>query len=237
MQIMLKMQVAIDGPAGSGKSTAARQVAKQLGYLYIDTGALYRAVALVAVRQGVDLNDSATLANLAKSIDLEVRMQPDGSPVYFIAGKEVTDALRSPEINDRVSQVAKLAAVRERVTEKLQALGDEKGIVMDGRDIGTVVLPSADIKVFLTADLATRVQRRQQELSNRGFFVSAARVEEEVRQRDREDANRQVAPLKPAPDACVVDTTNLNPEEVVSTIVELAKQRAQNRTSQGRNSR
>lgn len=230
---MTKMQIAIDGPAGSGKSTAARQVARELGYIYIDTGALYRAVVLLALNKNIDLSDAESVASLARSIDISVKLGPDGSPAYFIAGKEVTDALRSPEVNSKVSQVAKIPAVRSQVTQKLKKIGRQGGVVMDGRDIGTVVLPSADIKVFLTADLATRVYRRQQELSSRGFYLPTSKVRAEVLQRDQEDSNRRVAPLKPADDAYVLDTTDLTPEEVVQTIVRLARRRKHERNHNG----
>lgn len=230
---MVKLQIAIDGPAGSGKSTAARQVARELGYVHIDTGALYRAVALLALRKEIDFNDSEALASLAKLLDLGVRPRPDGSPAYFIAGEDVTGTLRSPEINNKVSRVAKIPAVRTQVTQKLQALGQLGGVVMDGRDIGTVVLPTADVKVFLTADLATRVGRRQQELSERGFCLPASAIRDEVLQRDREDSGRQVAPLKPAADACILDTTDLSPEEVVQAIIGLVKQREQDKKDWG----
>lgn len=222
-----KMQIAIDGPAGSGKSTAARRVAQALGYAHIDTGVLYRAVALIALRQEVDFKDNKTLALLAELPDLEVKLKSNGSPVYFIAGEDVSAELRSPDVNRKVSQVAKIPAVRSKVTHKLKDLGRQGGIVMDGRDIGTVVLPAADVKIFLTADLATRVARRQQELSNKGFSLSVSAVENEMLQRDREDSGRQIAPLKPAPDAYILDTSDLTAEEVVQKIISLVKQREQ----------
>ncbi|NMA55487.1 MAG: (d)CMP kinase [Firmicutes bacterium] len=216
-------QIAIDGPAGSGKSTVARQIARKLGYLYIDTGALYRAVTLIALRRDNDLNDPTVLADLAGSMPLEVKMKADGQPAYFIAGEEVTDELRSPEVNGKVSEVAQIAAVRKQVTQKLQTLAGRKGIVMDGRDIGTVVLPNAEVKVFLEADLSTRVKRRQQELQSRGFFLPTAAVEEEVRQRDLTDSARSEAPLKRAADAHIIDTTHLSPDAVVDAIIALIK--------------
>ncbi|NLG87437.1 MAG: (d)CMP kinase [Firmicutes bacterium] len=228
---MTNLQIAIDGPAGSGKSTAARQVAKELGYIYVDTGALYRAVALVALRQKIDCSDENLLARLAQTLDVDIRPQSDGNPAYFIKGEEVTDKLRSPEVNNIVSQVAKIPAVRTAVTQKLQAIGNLGGIVMDGRDIGTVVLPTAEVKVFLTADLATRVARRQQELLERGFDLPSDVVKEEVLKRDHEDSKRMLAPLKPASDAYILDTTKLTPEQVVQTIVDLVRQKQQQQLS------
>jgi cytidylate kinase len=230
---LAKLQVAIDGPAGSGKSTAARLVARELGYVYIDTGALYRAVALVALGMHIGGNEEEALAKLASTLEVDVRIQPGGALAYFIEGEDVTAKLRSPEVNRLVPYVAKLPAVRTTVTKKLQRLAKRGGIVMDGRDIGTVVLPSAGVKIFLTADLATRVARRKKELSERGFSQSVNAVKEEVLRRDQEDSSRQLAPLKPAPDAYILDTTNLSPDQVVQAIVNLVKQKKQHMQAGG----
>jgi cytidylate kinase len=226
MAKMKKLQIAIDGPAGSGKSTVARRVAQALGYLYVDTGAMYRAVTLAALRRGVSLGDEEALAQLAAAVRIELKSMPDGGQAVFLDGEEVTQAIRSPEINGAVSQVAKVYGVRQVLTRRQQELGASGGVVMDGRDIGTVVLPQAEVKVFLTASLEERTRRRLKELRERGFALSESELREEVLRRDQEDTGRALAPLKPAPDAVVLDTSHLSPEEVTARIVALVRERA-----------
>ncbi|HKM40171.1 MAG TPA: (d)CMP kinase [bacterium] len=221
--MVAKVQIAIDGPAGSGKSTVARLVAKELCYRYVDTGAWYRAVTLIALRQGINFDNQPALNRLAKTMLLEVKTKGDGWPLYLLAGKDISAALRSPQVDDKVSQVAKIITVRDQVSEKLRAIGNQKGVVMDGRDIGTVVLPDAEVKVFLTADLATRAKRRKRELESRGFSLPLSAVKEEICQRDEKDSSREVAPLMPAADAYIIDTTNLTVDEVVASIVALVR--------------
>ncbi|MDK2856109.1 MAG: CMP/dCMP kinase [Bacillota bacterium] len=225
---MKKLKVAIDGPAGSGKSTVARLVAQALGYLYVDTGAMYRAVTLAALRAGVPLGDEEALGRLAARINIDLKPLPDGGQAVFLDGEEVTQAIRSPEVNGAVSQVAKVYGVRRVLSRRQQELGALGGVVMDGRDIGTVVLPQAEVKVFLTASLEERTRRRLKELRDRGFTLTENEVREEVLRRDREDAGRALAPLKPAPDAIVLDTSNLTPEEATARIVALVRERAGN---------
>lgn len=223
---MMRLQVAIDGPAGSGKSTVARQVARTLGYVYIDTGALYRAVTLQALRAGISLHDESALADIARTMRFEFKNRGNGEQGVFLDGEDVTAALRSPAVNEAVSLVAKLPEVRRELTRREQALGAAGGVVMDGRDIGTVVLPQAEVKVFLTASLEERVRRRLKELESRGFSASPEAVREEVLLRDREDTTRALAPLEPAPDAYILDTTRLSPGEVAAQIVTLVRERA-----------
>lgn len=225
---MKKLKVAIDGPAGSGKSTVARLVAQALGYLYVDTGAMYRAVTLAALRAGVPLVDEEALGHLAARIKIDLKPLPDGGQAVFLNGEEVTQAIRSPEVNAAVSQVAKVYGVRRILTDRQRELGASGGVVMDGRDIGTVVLPQAEVKVFLTASLEERTRRRLKELKDRGFALSENEVREEVLRRDREDSGRALAPLKPAPDAIVLDTSHLTPEEATARIVALVRERAGN---------
>jgi cytidylate kinase len=172
------------------------------------------------------LGDEEALAQLAAAVRIELKSMPDGGQAVFLDGEEVTQAIRSPEINGAVSQVAKVYGVRQVLTRRQQELGASGGVVMDGRDIGTVVLPQAEVKVFLTASLEERTRRRLKELRERGFALSESEVREEVLRRDQEDTGRALAPLKPAPDAVVLDTSHLSPEEVTARIVALVRERA-----------
>ncbi|MGI6604365.1 MAG: (d)CMP kinase [Firmicutes bacterium] len=224
---MRGLQVAIDGPAGSGKSTVARRVARELGYLYIDTGAMYRAVTLQALRRGVPIDDPVALECLARETRVEFVSQEDGVQAVYLNGEEVTRALRSPEVNEMVSHVAKVPGVRRELTRLQQKLGAAGGVVMDGRDVGTVVLPQAEVKVFLTASIEERVRRRLREMEDRGYPVSTVAVKREVLARDCEDESRALAPLKPAADAVLLDSTYLSVNQVVKKIVSLVRQREQ----------
>jgi cytidylate kinase len=209
-----KLTIAIDGPAGAGKSTVARKVAELLGYDYIDTGAMYRAVTLNALDENADLEDYEAVSRLAQNCSIEF----EGNLV-FLDGKDVTIEIRSPRINKNVSLVARIPGVRKALIESQRQYGRMGGVVIDGRDIGTVVLPDADKKFFLTASVDERAKRRYNEMVGKGFYVSLEDVLEDVKTRDRIDSTRQVAPLKAAPDAQVVDTTDCSIEEVVSLII------------------
>ncbi len=217
--------MAIDGPMGAGKGTVARLVARRLGYRYVDTGAMYRAVTWKALREGVDLDDARAVAELARRV--EVRMEPaeDGVRVWC-DGEEVTEFIRSVQVSAAVGRVAANPGVRQVLTERQRAMAGEGGVVMEGRDIGTVVLPHADVKVFLDASLEERVQRRYQELRARGEAVSLQAVRELVCQDDHMSRTRQAAPLRRAEDAVVVDTTGRSPEEVAEEILQVVAARA-----------
>lgn len=216
--------IAVDGPAGAGKSTVARAVAARLGYVYIDTGAMYRALTLSALRHDVACNDVPGLLRLLDSV--EIRLVPQGAGEenrVFLGDEDVTAAIRQPEVNRKVSQVAAHAALRHKMVEMQRRLAEKGGVVMDGRDIGTVVLPNADVKVFLVADLNVRAQRRWEELTAKGHDVTLAQVRQELAERDERDTTRGEAPLRKAEDAVVIDTTKKSVEDVVEDILRLCR--------------
>ena len=221
-----KITIAIDGPAASGKSTTARQVARRLGYLYIDSGAMYRAVTLLALRRGIDVKDFPAVAQIAREAD--IRFAGDGFPGetrIYLNGEDVSREIRTPEIDRHISPVAANPQVREILVRKQQELGRQGGVVMDGRDIGTVVFPQAELKVFMLASAEERSRRRQKELAEKGIEVPFQEILREIERRDREDMNRRHGPLKKAPDALELDTTNLTIEEQVNRIIEWARER------------
>ncbi len=213
------MKIAIDGPAGAGKSTVAQKVAKELGILYIDTGAIYRAVTLAAVRRNIDLSNEDVLSSLAKEISID--MVQDNEKLYriFMDGSEVTEEIRKPQISRQVSQVAKIPGVRESLLEKQRDMASLGRVVMEGRDIGTKVFPEADFKFFLTAAPEERARRRYTELVASGYQVDWDTLLKEIKERDRIDSTRKIAPLVPAPNAIVVDCSQMKIEEVVDIIV------------------
>jgi len=221
-----RLVIAIDGPAGSGKSTTARGVAQRLGLRHLDTGALYRAMTLAAQRAGCDLADGAALVRLVSAAGLRVECTPDGTRVH-LGTEDVSEAIRAPAVSGVVSQVSAHAAVREAMLGLQQRLAAAGGTVMEGRDIGTVVLPRADVKVFLTADVAMRATRRQREEAARGEARAPALVESEIEARDRADSTRATAPLVRATDAVEVDTTSLTIEQQIDAVVALALRRVQ----------
>ncbi|MEX1071994.1 MAG: (d)CMP kinase [Anaerolineales bacterium] len=222
------LTIAIDGPVASGKSTLAKSLAERLGYLYFDTGAMYRAVTLAALRRGVAVDDEAALEKLAREIhiDLKPATQNDGR-LYdvYIDGEDCTWAIREPEVVDNVSQVSAFAGVRRVLTEQQRRIGQRGGVVMAGRDIGTVVLPEADLKIYLDATEQERAQRRHLELQTRGEQQTFAEVLESLRQRDQIDAGRAVAPLRPADDAHILRSDGLQSEDVLDETLRLVVER------------
>lgn len=209
--------IAIDGPAGAGKSTVAKTVAQRLGFLYIDTGAMYRAMALQALRDGLDLEDRDGLGRLAARTSVQLTVTGDGTQV-LLNGEDVTEEIRSPDVSRSVSLVARVPAVRRRLVELQREMALGGGVVMEGRDIGTVVLPDARIKIFLTASPEERARRRREELARKGYFVDQRQMEEEILERDRIDTSRETDPLTPAPDAEIIDCSSLPVEQVVKMI-------------------
>ncbi|MDR3687218.1 MAG: (d)CMP kinase [Coriobacteriia bacterium] len=221
------MIIAIDGPAGSGKSSVAKVVAARLGFHYLDTGAMYRAVASRALAHGISLSDESAVAAIAQDDPIEFGHDP-GDPMpsrVFIAGQDVTDAIRTPEVDDAVSPVAKLALVRSAMVQQQRHIASHSNIVVEGRDIGTVVFPDAQLKVFLTASAQERARRRAAQQSAGGHVVDAAAVHAAILRRDEIDSTRAHSPLAAAPDAVLLDTTTLTFDEVVERIVELAQER------------
>jgi len=210
--------ITIDGPAGSGKSTISRILAKKIGYSYLDTGAMYRAVALVAKRKGVDFHDGKGLEILCRSLDL--RFDKDGDPPRLLLGKEdISGLIRSPEMDMLSSKVSAVGEVREAMTGLQRKIAKETGYVAEGRDMGTVVFPEADWKFYLTASSDARTGRRYEELLGRGETALRNIVEADLKKRDDQDRMRPLSPLKPAKDALIIDSTTLTIEEVVEVML------------------
>jgi CMP/dCMP kinase len=219
-----KLIIAIDGPVGSGKSTLARRVAAMLGYVYIDTGAMYRALALKALRHGMALDASDALDALAAETRIDLRA-PDGMQRVRLDGEDVTGEIRTPEVSQAASKIAVLSGVRHVLVAEQRRAGHRGGVVMEGRDIGTVVFPDAELKIFLTASPEARAERRWREHQQKGESLSLEQTLEEIHERDRRDRERTTSPLVRAPDAVVVDSTAIDAEEVARLVALLARER------------
>jgi CMP/dCMP kinase len=219
---MQKLIIAIDGPVGSGKSTLARRVAELMGYIYIDTGAMYRALALKALRRGISLDASDALVQLARESRIDLRPE-SGTQRVFLDGEDVTTPIRTPEVSQAASKVAVVAGVRQMLVAEQRRAGEQGGVVMEGRDIGSVVFPDAGLKIFLTASPEIRAERRWREHQQKGDTIDLARTLEEIHERDCRDRERSTSPLVRAPDAVIVDSTAMEPEEVARLVVMLAK--------------
>ena len=209
--------IAIDGPGGAGKSTIAKIIAKKLGCIYIDTGAMYRAVGLFAVRKGIDTENSDALERVLGEIEIDIENM-GGEMHIFLCGEDVSDKIRTPEISMAASNVAKAVPVRLKLVELQRKLAEKNNVIMDGRDIGSYVLPDADVKIYLTADAEDRAQRRYDELILKGQQVEYADVLEDMKKRDYNDSHREFAPLCRAEDALLVDTTGFELEESVEKL-------------------
>jgi CMP/dCMP kinase len=218
-----RVVVAIDGPAGAGKSTIAKRLAARLGFTYIDTGAMYRAVALWALRQKVDWDDMHRMEQLA--IAAEIELAPGR---ISLNGEDITEAIRTPEVSNGASKVAVLSGVRRAMVAKQRAMGERASVVMEGRDIGTVVFPGADVKIYLDADPQERVRRRLREGKARGEEISEAQLAVQMEERDRRDSTRSDAPLAQAPDAIYLDSTPFTLEEVEEAILRIVRSRITN---------
>ncbi|MEA3485917.1 MAG: (d)CMP kinase [Candidatus Aerophobetes bacterium] len=217
--------IAIDGPAASGKSTAAYLVAKNLGYLYLDTGAMYRALTWKALRDKVDMGDEKALSQLAKESKISFTHYPEGGVKIYLDGEEVTFLIRSPEVDKYVSIVSKIKEVRKSLVAQQRQMGRNGGIVAEGRDIGTVVFPGAEVKIYLTASFEERVRRRWEERKQKGLSLEKEKVKNELITRDRIDTHRQMSPLRKAKGAVVIDNTYLSIDETVRKILEVVKEK------------
>ncbi|WP_223703484.1 (d)CMP kinase [Sutcliffiella deserti] len=218
-----QLSVAIDGPAAAGKSTVAKIVADKLGYIYIDTGAMYRAVTFEAMRHHVQLEDKDGLRKLVSRMDIDLQTSGNQGQRVLVNQEDVTDQIRTNEVTNSVSIVAKHQVVRKEMVERQQVLAKRGGVVMDGRDIGTHVLPDAEVKVFLLASVEERAKRRHEENLSKGFESDLERLKEEIARRDKLDSEREIAPLIKAKDATEIDTTSLSINEVVDRIMVLVE--------------
>ncbi|EOP56829.1 MULTISPECIES: (d)CMP kinase [Bacillus] len=215
-----RISIAIDGPAAAGKSTVAKIVAKELSYVYIDTGAMYRTLTYAALEQNVDIENEESLMEVLKNVNIDFQ-QGENTQLVFLNGKDVSEAIRTPNVTNRVSIVAKHRLVREEMVRRQQALAEKGGVVMDGRDIGTHVLPNAEVKIFMLASVQERAERRHLENTKKGFASSLEQLKKEIAKRDKLDSEREVSPLKKADDALELDTTSLSIEEVVQRIMDI----------------
>ncbi len=214
--------VAIDGPAGAGKSTVAKRVAKELGFVYVDTGAMYRALAVYFLKQGLQPDETEKIADACKMAEVSIGYE-DGMQQVYLNGENVTSQLREERVGNMASVSSAIPAVRAQLLELQRELARTKDVVMDGRDIGTNILPNADVKVYLTASVETRAKRRYLELTEKGIACDLQAIEHDIEERDTRDMNREIAPLKQAEDAVFLDSSNMSIDDVVSEIKSLCK--------------
>ncbi|CDZ24218.1 Cytidylate kinase [[Clostridium] cellulosi] len=218
------INIAIDGPAGAGKSTLSKMLASQLGYIYVDTGALYRTVGLYALRKGVNPKDAEKVSQLLKEIRIEIKFI-SGTQHVFLNDEDVSNLIRTPEVSMAASAVSAIPNVRSFLLDLQKDIAAKNNIIMDGRDIGTVILPNAQIKIFLTASPEIRAKRRFDELIAKGQNVDYQSVLNDIKKRDEADSGREIAPLKPAKDAIIVDTTEYNLEQSLELLIKIVKER------------
>lgn len=216
------IKIAIDGPAGAGKSTIAKAVAKELHFIYIDTGAMYRAVGVAALRRGIDPTNAEAVSGILDQIQINIKHMAGEQQVY-LNGENVSAEIRTPEASVAASDVAVIPAVRLKLVELQRQLAQSENVIMDGRDIGTYVLPDAQIKIFLTASVEARAQRRYKELLEKGISTSFEDVKSDMIYRDQNDSSREFAPLKPAADSILVDSTNWSLEETIKQILQIVE--------------
>lgn len=213
--------IAIDGPAGAGKSTIARLAAKRLGFVYVDTGAMYRAIALYFLRKGIRHEDVQTIASLVQGAEITIRYV-DGTQQVILNGEDVSGQIRTEEVGNMASATSAIPAVRAHLLELQRNLAASANVIMDGRDIGTCILPDADVKIFLTASTSVRAMRRYRELQEKGMMCNLEEIEQDIIERDARDMNRETAPLKQAEDAMLLDSSDMTLEQVVQAILEAA---------------
>ena len=214
--------VAIDGPAGAGKSTIAKLVAKEKGYIYVDTGAMYRGLAIHFIKKGIKAEDIKGIVEACKDAEVRIVYENDVQQIY-LNGENVTAMLRTEEVGNMASKTSAIPAVREKLLELQRTLAREKDVIMDGRDIGTNILPNADVKIYLTASVETRATRRYKELLEKGENCVYEEIAQDIKERDERDMNREIAPLKQAEDAILVDSSEMTIDEVVKTICSYCK--------------
>ena len=214
----MAMNVAIDGPAGAGKSTIAKAIAAKMGYVYVDTGAMYRAMALYFLRAGIASNDEAKISSVVDDISVSIKYE-DGAQHVILNGEDVTGLIRTEEVGNMASASSVYAPVRSKLVVLQQELAKTTDVIMDGRDIGTVVLPNADVKIFLTASVECRAKRRFDELVAKGMEADFDKIAKDIEERDYRDSHREISPLKQAEDAILVDSSDMTIDEVVNTII------------------
>ncbi|MEE0954521.1 MAG: (d)CMP kinase [Eubacterium sp.] len=221
----MSFQIAIDGPAGAGKSTIAKKVAETLGYLYVDTGAMYRAMGMFFLEKGTKTEAEEEVLQTVKEADIDFRRQNDDSWHVYLNGRDVSGEIRTEQAGMMASNVAVLSPVRAKLVELQQRIASRENVVMDGRDIGTVVLKNAALKIYLTASVEVRADRRVGELKEKGMDPDAEKIKKEIRARDEQDMNRKISPLRQADDAVLLDTSDMTIEEAVNAVLELARER------------
>lgn len=213
----MAFNIAIDGPAGAGKSTIARALAKRLSYIYVDTGAMYRAMALYLLRENISADDSGRIEKACESVDISI-IHEDGVQKVLLNGEDVSSLIRSEEVGNMASASAQNGRIREKLVELQRQLAAKTDVVMDGRDIGTCVLPDADVKIYLTASVHTRAVRRFKEYLEKGMEAELAQIEADIEKRDHQDMNREISPLKKAEDAVLLDSSDMTIEEVLDAM-------------------
>lgn len=219
-----RLNIAIDGPAGAGKSTIAKMVSKKLNCIYVDTGAMYRAVALFFIENGIASDDEKRIAKEIENIHVDIQFEA-GNQKVLLNGKDVTEGIRAERVGNWASEISKYTVVREYLVKMQREVAAKQDVVMDGRDIGTVVLPQANVKIYLTASSKVRAMRRYNELTQKGVFCDIHDIEQGIMERDAQDMNREISPLRQAKDAILIDSSNMTIDEVVEKIVSLARER------------
>ena len=219
-----RLNIAIEGPAGAGKSTIAKMVSKKLNCIYVDTGAMYRAVALFFIKNGIASDDEKRIAKEIENIQVDIQFEA-GDQKVLLNGKDVTEEIRAERVGNWASEISKYTLVREYLVKMQREVATKQDVVMDGRDIGTVVLPQANVKIYLTASSKVRAMRRYNELTQKGVFCDIHDIEQGIMERDAQDMNREISPLRQAKDAILIDSSNMTIDEVVEKIVSLARER------------
>lgn len=220
----MAFNIAIDGPAGAGKSTIAKMLAREMGYVYVDTGAMYRAMAYYFLQQGIDKEDEAAIAEAVGGADVTIRYE-DGAQQVFLNGENITGNLRTEQVGNMASATSVYPVVRTKLVALQQRLAETTDVIMDGRDIGTCVLPDAQVKIYLTASVETRAKRRYTELVDKGETADLEKIAADIKERDYRDMNREMSPLRQAKDAVLVDSSKMSIDEVVSAIRQVAEER------------